>query len=347
MKRLVSLILSLIIAFPVLADEIHLKNQDVIRGTIVKKEGGTLTVKTDLIGTVTVPWDQVTEIRSSGPLHVTLPGGQSVTGPIATAGGRLVVGAAGASLADVATIRDDASQAAYERLLKPGLLDLWTVNGSINIAGTKGNAETSTLTTPINFTRASNTSKTTAYFNSIRSTATVNGVSAQTAKAVRGGWSFSRNLKPKLFATAFNDWEYDQFQSLDLRVVVGGGLGYSVWKGERGQLDLVAGLAWNHEKFDPIVTPVFTRNSAEFYWGDNFNYKLNSRTNLTQSYRMFNNLSTTGAYRQNFDIGAATQLTKWLTWNIGLSDRFLSNPVTGRKRNDFLYTTGLGFTFSR
>jgi hypothetical protein len=62
---------------------------------------------------------------------------------------------------------------------------------------------------------------------------------------------------------------------------------------------------------------------------------------------MFNNLSNTGAYRQNFDIGASTQVLKWLTWNIGLSDRYLSNPVAGRKKNDFLYTTGFGFTFAR
>jgi len=247
----------------------------------------------------------------------------------------------------VDAIRDDAAQAAYERLLKPGLLDLWTISGAINLAGAKGNAETFTFTTPFNFARITKTSKTTAYFNSIRSSAKVNGVNSQTARAIRGGWGYNRNVLPKVFVSVFNDYEYDRFQNLDLRVVVGGGVGYTLLKRERGQLDLVAGIAWNHEKFDPFISPVFTRDSVEFYWGNNFNYKVASRTTLTQSYRMFNNLSNTGAYRQNFDVVASTQVTKWLTWNIGLSDRYLSNPVPGRKTNDFLYTTGFGFTYAR
>ena len=357
MKRSIIALFALIYSLPLLADEVHLKNQDVIRGTIVKKEGGKLTIKTELIGTVTIDWDQVTEIRSTEPLHVTLPGGQTVEAPISTTGGRLNVANSGAPLADVEAIRDDASEAAYQRLLKPGLLDLWTVTGSINIAGTKGNAQTFTFTTPVNFTRKSNTSTTTAYFNSIRASAFANGTNSQTANAVRGGWAYSRNLEAKMFVNAFNDWEYDKFQSLDLRIVVGGGAGYHVWKADRGFLDAVVGISWNREKFDTtpaattaVPSPTHTtllRNSAEFYWGDNFTYKLNSRTSITQSYRMFNNLTNTGAYRQNFDFTATTQVTKWLTWNIGLSDRFLSNPVPGRKTNDFLYTTGFGFSFSR
>jgi hypothetical protein len=47
----------------------------------------------------------------------------------------------------------------------------------------------------------------------------------------------------------------------------------------------------------------------------------------------------------NFDTGATTVLFRWLTWNIALSDRYLTNPAPGRKSNDFLYSTGFGFTF--
>ena len=56
------------------------------------------------------------------------------------------------------------------------------------------------------------------------------------------------------------------------------------------------------------------------------------RERLVQSFRMFNNLTNTGQYRVNFDIGATTQLTKWLNWNVSLSDRYLSNPVAGRRK---------------
>jgi putative salt-induced outer membrane protein YdiY len=176
----------------------------------------------------------------------------------------------------------------------------------------------------------------------------VGAVNAQTAQAVRGGVAYNRNLKPRIFLNIFNDWETDRFQFLDLRTVVGGGLGVNVWKAERGRLDLLGGLAYNRERFDPVRPALaFTRNGADGYFGNDFNYKVGTRTSLFQSFRMFTNLQQSERYRVNFDVGATTQVTRWLTWNLGLSDRFLNLPAAGRKKNDFLYTTGFGFSFAR
>jgi outer membrane receptor for monomeric catechols len=62
---------------------------------------------------------------------------------------------------------------------------------------------------------------------------------------------------------------------------------------------------------------------------------------------MFANLSDTGSYRFNFDIGSSTVLKKWLRWHVTASDRFLSNPVQGRQRNDLLISTGLRLSFAK
>jgi hypothetical protein len=342
----VALCLSLSTAW---ADQIVLKDGDRITGEVVKKDGQTVTVQTKNFGAVTLKWDDIATIRTDQPLNVVLPGDRTVTANIQTLDGRIQVATPGTPLTvapgDIVALRNGAEQRVYERLLRPGLWDLWAVSGSLNIAGTKGNAETSTFTTPFNFVRASNTSRTSAYFNSIRATAKLGGVNTKTAQAVRGGWGYSRNLKKNIFANAFNDYEYDQFQSLDLRVVLGAGLGYQVWKSEAGRLAVVGGGAWNRESFSRgATTPAFTRKSVEAYWGNDYN---GARTNLVQSFRMFNNLTRTGQYRSNFDVGLTTQLAKWLNWNIALSDRHLSNPAPGRKTNDVLYTTGLGFSFAR
>jgi hypothetical protein len=336
----------------VFADQITMKDGDRITGDIVKKDGDTVTVKSKNFGTVTLKWDDVATVKSDQPLNVSLTDGKTVKANIETQGGRIQVAAPGAPQTvepkDVVTLRNDAEQKTYERFLHPGLLDLWTITGSFNIAGAKGNAETSTLTTPINFVRASNTTRTTAYFNSIRSSATINGVNGQTAQAVRGGWGYNRNITKRVFGNAFNDYEYDKFQSLDLRVVLGGGVGYLIWSHDANRLSVVGGGDWNREAFGASGSnAAFTRNSAEAYWGDDFNYKLSARSNLVQGFRMFNNLSNTGQYRMNFDLGATTQLTKWLNWNIALSDRYLSNPIPGRKNSDFLYSTGVGFSWVR
>ena len=64
-------------------------------------------------------------------------------------------------------------------------------------------------------------------------------------------------------------------------------------------MDLLGGVSYNRENFSNSVV----RNSAEAYWGDDLAYKLKGSTSLTQSFRMFNNLSDLGAYRMNFDLG--------------------------------------------
>ncbi len=335
-----------------LADQIVMKNGDRVTGSIVKKDAATLTIKTDLFGVVTLAWDQVSTVTAEKPLTVVLADGKTVQGSIATVGDKVEVAVGGVKQsvapAEIKTLRDSAEQKAYERMLKPSWGNLWVVNGSIGLAGTSGNAKTATLTTPFNAARVTNNDKTTAYFNFIRSSATVNGVSSDTAQAVRGGVGYNRILRPKLFVTMFNDYEYDRFQNLDLRVVIGGGLGYTAWKSDRGRLDLVGGISWNRESFDPIRPQLpFTRNSAEFFWGNDFTYKLSGRVNFFENYRMFNNLTTTGVFRQNVDMGITSTLGKWMTLNIAVSDRYLSNPVFGRKKNDFLYTLGIGFTLAR
>src|SRR5580704_8991115 len=56
------------------ADQITLKNGDRVTGAIVKKEGSNLTVKSDLMGVITIPWDQVADIKSNEALNVVLAG---------------------------------------------------------------------------------------------------------------------------------------------------------------------------------------------------------------------------------------------------------------------------------
>lgn len=47
-----------------------LKNGDRLTGTIVKSDAKTMLIKTELAGEVSVPWDAVTSIVSTQPLHL-------------------------------------------------------------------------------------------------------------------------------------------------------------------------------------------------------------------------------------------------------------------------------------
>ena len=345
MFKCVSLLIFLLPAL-LAADQVTLKNGDKITGSIIKKDGNTLTLKSDFLGEVTMPWDSITSISSSNPLYVTIPSKGQVSGKLSTEGGNVEVqsGAQPAvtPLGQVATIRNAVEQHKYERLLHPNWLELWTGYVDLGLALARGNARTDTLNTSFVASRTTNNDKTSLSFNQIYSTAAVNRLNSTTANAARGGITYDHNISPKWFFTVQNADEYDAFQDLNFRFTGAGGLGYHVVKNERSILDLVFGGAYTHESF----TNNLTRNLGEVYGGDDYSFKVSKVTSVTQSFRIFDAPST-GEYRVSFDLGASTTIRGWLSWQLSASDRFLSDPVFGRKKNDVLLTTGFRVSFAR
>ncbi|HVW07037.1 MAG TPA: hypothetical protein VHC90_00555, partial [Bryobacteraceae bacterium] len=135
--------LAAIAVYPALADQITLKNGDRITGSIVKKEGKDLTIKSDLMGTVTVPWDQVTDIKTSETLNVILSGQTKVPPTVTKAAvsennGQVTLSGAPSgpvtvALGQIDAIRNAVEEQAYERMLHPGLLQLWTGTASLGL----------------------------------------------------------------------------------------------------------------------------------------------------------------------------------------------------------------------
>jgi len=340
-------LLALALVFPALgADHVVLTNGDTITGSIVKKDGDKLTVKSEFLGEVTMPWSAVKSLTSDTELNVVLPTGETVKGKVATTGDQLQVTAAGAPktapLTGITAVRNAVEQEHYERLQHPGLLELWTGNFDIGYSLARGNARSDTLVTGFGATRATRNDKISAYLSQIYSSARTNNVTSTIASSIRGGWKYNRNFDGSLFITGFNDYEHDKFQNLDLRFVAGGGLGIRLVKKENAQLDADAGVNYQRENFSTNVH----RNSAEANFGDNLAYNFSKTVSLTQAARMFFNLTNTGEYRANFDLSTNTVLKRWLSWHITGSDRFVSNPLVGRQKNDLVLSTGLRITFA-
>jgi len=350
--KVIPALLLCLCASTLFADQVVLKNGDRVTGDIVKKDGKTITIKTAAFGVITAAWDQVESITTEKPVTVELKGGEVYNGTLTVKQDSGTIQAPKApqevTLAEIAIVRDAAEQKEFEKMMAPPWSRLWAGRATLGFAGTKGNAETQTLTMGMAATRATRKDKTQLRFSAIKASALIANTSASTAEAVRGGWGYDRNVGRRMFINTFNDYEFDRFQNLDLRFVLGGGVGYMVYKGEKLSLDVLGGGAFNRESFASAPKQnAFTRQSAEAYFGNELSWKLNGLVSLTQSSRLFPNLTNTGEYRFNFDTGANTKLTKWLTWNTTISNRLLSNPNPGRAKNDFLYSTGFGINFSR
>jgi putative salt-induced outer membrane protein YdiY len=324
------------------ADQVVLKNGDTLTGRVIQKDGAKLTLKSELLGEVSIPWSAVKSLKSDQELVVVLPGGESVKGKISTNGDNLEVASKSAPLAGISAIRDDAQQSKWEKLQHPGLGELWAGNFALGLALARGNARTETLTNDFNAARVTTHDKISLHFNQVYGTALVDGVSAATASAVRGGWSYNRDLNPRVFLTTLNEYEHDRFQSLDLRAVFGGGAGWNAVKTKKTKLSFQAGGDYERENFTTL-----TRNSAEVNFGDDLLWTASAATSVTQSFRLYPNLSDTGQYRMNFDITGVTAIKKWLGWHLTFSDRFVSDPLAGRLRNDVLLSTGLRVSFAK
>ena len=117
MKIVAGLLLFLLLAIPALADQVVLKNGDRLTGSITKSDGKQLVIKTDYAGDVTVKFDAIQSLTSTGDLHVGLPG-KTVVGPVTTSGDDVIVatktaGPVEAPKASITMLRSPAEEAAY------------------------------------------------------------------------------------------------------------------------------------------------------------------------------------------------------------------------------------------
>jgi putative salt-induced outer membrane protein len=348
----VGILFAILLASMARADQIVLKNGDRLTGSIVKSDGKTLTIKSEFAGTVNIPLDVVVQIGSDQPLYMTLKDGQTLLGTVKTIDGKLAIstsdaGTITASQDSIQTVRSKEEQAVYQtqldRLRNPSLSDLWSGTADTGLSLTRGNANTTTFNFGFNATRTTTRDKISVYMTNLYARNSTTGESLVTANAKRGGARYDINLSSKVFAFGLGDLENDEFQKLDLRLTLGGGLGWHVKKKEHTSFDVFGGASLNRENYSTGLN----RSSAEVLLGEELTHKLSARTSFKERAVLYPNMTESGEYRFTFDASALTLLNSWLGWTLTFSDRYVSNPVEGTKSNDVLMSTGLRLTFGR
>jgi putative salt-induced outer membrane protein YdiY len=332
------------------ADQVVLKNGDRLTGTIAKSDDKTLLIKTEFAGEVTVQWPAVQELNSTQPLHVTMANGITVAGPVTTTDGSLEVrtatsGTVTVAKADVTALRNDAEQTTYDKSLHPGLLQGWAGGANVGFALTAGNSDTRSLALAFTADRKTLHDEVSLYENTVYATNNAAGASpSTTANSNQAGARYARNLNPRLFAYVAADFQTNALQQLNLRSVLGGGLGFHAINTDRTTLDFLVGPNYTRENYDTV-----TNSFAALSLGEELSHKLGASTLLTQKLYFFPNLSDTGQYRMAFNFGSVTKLSKWLGWQNAFGDIYVTNPPSATpalKKNDIILTTGLNISFT-
>src|SRR5947209_13841944 len=91
MKHSIILFVSILFCNLAQADQIVMKNGDRVTGSIVKKAGKEIVIKTDQFGVVTTSWDQVASVTATTPVIVVLQNGKTIQGTLATTDGKIDV----------------------------------------------------------------------------------------------------------------------------------------------------------------------------------------------------------------------------------------------------------------
>lgn len=337
------------------ADLVLLSNGDRVSGQLISADAKTVVIKTPYAGELKIDRSAVADIRVDAPMYVTLAEGAVIVSKVDSTGTavRLVQPdglVKSVSPAEITAVRNEAAQKAFEREEErwkhPRFNDFWRGSMTFSIANTSGNAKTTTLSTAANAVREAGKNVLALNFSQIYATQSTTEPFGATANRISGSIRADRRADGRLFLYGINAYDFDRFLSLDLRSVFGGGLGYKPWVSRRGSLELSGGGNWNREKFSREEGPL-VRNSGEVAAGQELTLQLLSRLKLFERAGFFPNLTNRGEYRFNFDANAAVPVMKWLEWTVGVNDRYLSNPLPGKKKNDVAITMGVRVSFDQ
>lgn len=351
-KFLILLLLLFFLQSEIFADQVVMTNGDRLTGKIVKKDGDSVIIETESAGTVKIKWSAVVEIISDQPLTLTLDDGKIVEGKIETAEDKVKIETAETKDLTVEkkaikVVRTSEDQKKYEaeqkRIEESKLTDFWSGTVDVGFSMTSGNSDTRTFTAALRGVRETRKNKFTVYANALQVKNTSNNTRRITAQSIWTGARYDVDINRKWFAFGSGDFEYNKPQRLDIRAVLGGGLGYHAVRKDRMNLDFTTGVTNNYENFSTGIQ----RNSAELLLGQELKFKLNSRVRLTERAVLYPNISRMGDVRALFDASIQTDINNWMGWHFTVGNRFNSRPVDRTERNDFLLSTGLRFSFGK
>src|ERR1700733_5395177 len=311
----------LAIGFVASADSVVMKNGDHLTGIVEVSDGKNVTLKTDYAGEIQIAWASISEIKNNKPIYVVLPDKSTVSGLVTTQGTNIIVKPArGApvqlAVSQVTVVRGADQETAYEKSLHPSLLEAWKGGVNLGFALSRGNSETTNLTTGFTADRKTMNDEITTYFTSLYSTNDKTG-GGTIANSLVAGAKYDRNITKRIFAFGSADFTHDELQFLNIRGIFTGGLGYHLINNPTTTLDLLGGINYTHESYGAgNGSLAVSRNLAGVTVGESGMHKFGKSTTATEVFYFYPDLTNTGQYRFSFDAASVTQINKWFGWQI-------------------------------
>jgi hypothetical protein len=314
-------------------DIVHLRNGDRLTCEIKGLDRSVLTISTDPLGKASIHWGEIGDLTSPRIFDIQLVSGEHYLGSLAaSAPGQMVLqfvggGTGTVSLADVIRLapigssvwsRVDGSVDAGFSFAQADLETHWTINGA---AGYRSPRRQLNATVNSQVTKREND-------NSI----------SRNSLGLNGNRSFGNHW----YTIAWGQLQQNQELSLDLRVVLGGGVGRDLVHTSRRLWSAYVGGAYTNEQFsnEPVAqsAEAAVGGQLDFFTPGTTDYKI---TNSVVAYfsltRTRVRVEQQSAWRHEF--------LKDFYWSLNGFDSFDGDPPDERKKNDFGVSFTLGWKF--
>ena len=330
-------------------------------GELKSATGAKVVFKSAMGFEVTVEWSKIQELHSSQPFaavpkDLVLKGGADAPkvpqGVLQMANQTLELMPAPAAppqTIPVANVSNVVPEPTFERALHhQGIFEGWLGLATLGIGLTESTQQSTTITSSFAVQRSSPSedwlrlrNKTLISFNQVYGNVSQKGSPSIKTEIYRGSLERDYYLHPRLFAYGSALFEHNFSQGLDLLQSYGGGLGYSVLKSERSQLDLTAGVAFLEQQFS---TPGYNKKIFGSRFGETY------RATFAHGIIFAEEAGVRPAWNhpEALFAGGTASLTlpvyRRLGVNAAVLDGFINDPPPGFRKNTFQLTIGASYT---
>ena len=351
------------------ADVIVFTNGDQLTGKLLREVNGTVTFHSDIAGDINVTWDKIKSLRTAQNfavirqgLHVTRKTPESAVpkGTITVQDQQIQVNGANAIPAKDAQYLIDENTYTNEVRGNPSWRRDWVgsvtagaalVEATQNSRSFTGSA-TAVRTIP-NVTWLDPRNRTIFDFNgAYGSTSQPIGNTTITTKTniLHGDAEHDWYFSPRAYFLVDASWDHNYSQGLNLQQIYGAGLGYTLIKNPKEQLDLKFDIHYERQNFGftpgilpPVLTPSKDLIGANF--GDTYLLKLPHGLLFNQGAVVTPAFNQIDAFSAIFSAGLVFPVYKRFAFSVGALDDYLNDPAIGSKRNSFQFVGGLTYTF--
>jgi hypothetical protein len=315
-------------------DVIHFRNGDRLTCEIKNLDRSVLTISTDPLGSASVHWGEVADLLSPRQFDVQLASGEHFLGSLAAAApGQMVLQLVGGGTGTVPL-------AEVIRLTPIGSSFWNRINGSVDAGFSFAQADLETHWT-LNGAATYRSPRYELDANVNSQVTTREDDSSISRNSV--GFSGNRSFGNHWYTIGWGQLQQNQELALDLRVVLGGGIGRDLVHTARRLWSAYGGVAYTNEQFsaEPIA------QSAEAAVGGQLDFFTPGTTDykITNSVVAYFNLTGRARVRVEQQSAWRHEFLKDFYWSLNAFDSFDGDPPDEQKKNDFGVSFTLGWKF--